>query len=139
MRDGIVDAIATDHAPHALQEKELEFDEAPFGMVGLETALSLTLRELVFPGILSLDDAIAALTVKPAGILGLDRGRLVEGGPANLTIVDLNRHWRVTESSLWSYCKNSPFLGEELPGVVVWTIHNGNVVFSEPQHLLEKL
>tara|TARA_B100000315_G_scaffold260243_1_gene320264 strand:+ start:7789 stop:9090 length:1302 start_codon:yes stop_codon:yes gene_type:complete len=129
LADGTIEVIATDHAPHASEEKEQEFDRAPFGISGLETALGLTLS-LVEDGILDLESAIRALTSNPAKAFGLDGGDLREGGKADITIVDPNEEWEVDPSTFRSKGRNTPFAGRMLKGKVVTTIVGGKVVFS---------
>ncbi len=130
LKDGTVDVIATDHAPHLVEEKEAEYSAAPFGVIGLETALGLVIKELVQTRTLTLMGAIAKLTINPARILRINRGLIKEGARANLTIFDLEKKWLVTEGEFFSKCQNSPFLGWELPGKVEWTIVGGKVVYQ---------
>ena len=126
LADGTIDAIATDHAPHAIEEKDQEFQYAPPGLVGLETALGLTLTELVHPGFLSLSDAIDRLANAPARLLGLaDQGRLSVGGPANLVVFDPDIEWKVDPSEFNSKSRNTPFAGRQLRGRVVHTVYMG--------------
>jgi dihydroorotase len=129
LRDGTIDLIATDHAPHALEEKELEFDQAPFGISGLETALSLTLG-LVEDGIFSLEEAISRLTINPARVLGIDKGYLAIGADADIAIIDLDDRWLVDPAIFRSKGKNSPFAGWKVKGSVFMTIMGGRTVFS---------
>jgi len=131
LKDGTVDVIATDHAPHLVEEKEKEYNAAPFGIIGLETALGLVIKELVQTGTLTLMGAIAKLTINPARILRINRGLIKEGARANLTIFDLEKKWLVTEDEFFSKSQNSPFLGWELPGKVEWTIVGGKVVYQD--------
>ncbi|MGH7369901.1 MAG: dihydroorotase [Candidatus Methylomirabilaceae bacterium] len=130
LRDGTIDVIATDHAPHTVHEKEQEFDLSPFGVIGLETALALTLTTLVAPGLLSLNQAIARLTTEPARVLNLPKGRVVEGGDADLTIFDPGREWTVNASELASKSRNTPFHGSRLKGQTVATLVGGKVVWE---------
>ena len=117
--DGTIDAIATDHAPHAVEEKETEFTYAPPGMLGLETALALTLTELVEPGILDLIRAVELLSTAPARILGLERhGSIAVGRPANVVVFDPAGSWTVTPSDLRSKARNTPYAGRTLRGRV---------------------
>jgi dihydroorotase len=126
LADGTIDAIATDHAPHAREEKDQEFSFAPPGMLGLETALGLTLTELVDPGHLSPVRAVELLSTAPARILGLDaHGRIAEGAPANLTVFDPEARWTVDPARLHSLSRNTPFGGRELTGRVVHTFFRG--------------
>lgn len=128
LADGTIDAIATDHAPHAPYEKEQEFDRAPFGILGLETAFALTYTHLVQPGILSLRDAIAKMTHVPARILGLPGGTLVPGAPADVSVFDLNAAWTVDPAQFRSKSRNTPFAGWALQGRAVFTVVGGRVV-----------
>ena len=139
LKEGIIDVIATDHAPHAQQEKELGYPDAPCGIIGLETALSLVIKELVEPGVLTFKDAVAKLTINPSRILGIDRGEIKEGGVANLAIVNLSRVWEVKEEGFLSLSKNSPFIGWSLPAKVELTIFKGKLVYSEELERMRKL
>lgn len=127
LRDGTIDAIATDHAPHAIQEKQLEFDTAPFGIVGLETALPLTLA-LVEEGVLTLAAAVAKLTSAPARVFGLDRGTLAIGAEADVVIVDPEAAWIVDPARFRSMGRNTPFAGWKVKGRVTHTIVGGRLV-----------
>lgn len=129
LRDGTIDVIATDHAPHATQEKQQEFTEAPFGIVGLETALSLTLA-LVDEGVLTLESAIDKLATAPAKAFSLNAGTLAVGAPADVAIVDPNREWQVDPSRFRSKSRNTPFAGWKVRGRVTTTIVSGRVVFE---------
>ena len=131
LRDGTIDAIATDHAPHSIEEKEEDYNLAPFGITGLETALGLVIRQLVKEGTLSLMQALEKLTIGPARILGKPLGRIVEGARADLTIFDPERTWMVQEDEFLSLSANSPFVGWELPGKVECTIARGKVVYQD--------
>jgi dihydroorotase len=130
LADGTIDAIATDHAPHRTEAKERPFEEAPPGMLGLETALALTLGELVEPGVLTLGDALARLSWGPAAIAGLaDHGRPVEvGAVANLCVFDPEARWTVVAEQLASRARNTPYAGRELHGRVRHTILRGEPV-----------
>ncbi len=128
LSDGTIDAIATDHAPHSREEKETEFEEAPFGILGLETALGLVITQLVEPEILSLSEAIYKMTVVPARILGIEGGELRIGGKADVAIMDPNLEWTVDVESFKSLSKNSPFDGMKLKGRAVATILDGEIV-----------
>ncbi len=129
LKDGTIDLIATDHAPHALEEKELEFDQAPFGISGLETAFSLTMG-LVEDGIFSLEEAISTLTINPARVLGIDKGYLAVGVGADIAIIDLDDRWVVDPARFRSKGKNSPFAGWKVKGSVFMTIMGGRIVYS---------
>lgn len=128
--DGTIDCIATAHAPHTEIEKDKEFDYAPFGMNGLETALSVCLDTLVRSKLMDLSSLIELLTVKPANVLSLDRGTLNPGAPADITIFDPEESWRVSEKSLISLSHNSPWLGLTLRGCVRATYHAGQRVYD---------
>jgi len=132
LADGTIDAIATDHAPHAIEEKEAEFDHALPGTIGLETALAAILTELVHPGHLSLSRAIDALSVVPARILGAGAhgGPIGPGRPANLVVFDPDREWTV-EAPFASKARNSAFLGARLRGAVVATVLRGELVVAD--------
>ncbi len=131
LRDGTIDAICTDHAPHASFEKEVEFIAAPFGIIGLETAWGLTGRELIDAGILSVEDAVRKLTVEPRRILRLPIPRLEEGHPANLTIFDASTRWTFDARHVRSKSRNTPFIGSEMVGRA-WAIYNrGRFVEAE--------
>ena len=128
LMDGTIDLIATDHAPHASYEKEKPFVEAPSGMIGLETALSLAILNLVQPGYLTMQKMLACLTCNPADFYHLPAGRIEAGAPADLTIFDPDEEW-IVPSEFASRSCNSPFIGEKLPGVVHFTIRDGEVVY----------
>jgi len=130
LRDGTIDAIATDHAPHTLQEKEQEFDYAPNGIIGLETAFGLTVTMLVEAEVLTLSQAIARLTCEPARVFNLPKGTLSVGADADVTIVDPTREWVVDVKRFASKSRNSPFHGWKLRGEVLATIVGGKVVWE---------
>lgn len=129
LRDGTLDLIATDHAPHSDEEKAKSFTSAPSGMIGLETAFSLGLRELVQPGHLTMRQFLACLTCNPADFYHLPAGRVREGAPADLVIFDPGASWTV-QKPFASRSSNSPFLGEVLPGVIRCTICGGKIVYE---------
>lgn len=129
LADGTVDAIATDHAPHHIDEKNVEFNIALNGVVGLETALPLTLK-LVEEKVLSLSDAVARLTIGPARALGIPRGTLEEGAPADVTVIDPALEWTVEPAKLQSKSKNTPFKGWKMKGAAVCTIVGGKVAWK---------
>jgi dihydroorotase len=129
LRDGSIDVIATDHAPHHADEKALEFDHAPFGIVGLETAVSICLDRLVHGGVVSLSRLVELLSVNPARLLGVSGGTIVEGGPADLTVLAPEASVTVKASALRSKSKNTPFDGWTLRGAPAATIVDGRVVF----------
>ena len=129
LKDGTIDVIATDHAPHAPHEKEQEFDRAPFGIIGLETAFSLSL-DLVREGALTFSELIYRLSTRPAELFGLPRGSLRIGGLADLVLLDLSDEWEAGRSGYRSKSRNSPFTGRRMKGRVAATIVGGRVVFS---------
>jgi dihydroorotase len=129
LQDATIDAIATDHAPHDIADKEVEFDVAPVGIIGLETALPLTLR-LVHEGVLSLATAIAALTCGPARVLSLAKGTLQVGADADVTLIDPHTEYLVDRREFRSKARNSPFHGWSLRGRAIMTICAGKVVHT---------
>lgn len=129
LQDGTIDMIATDHAPHSAEEKAKPITEAPSGIVGLETALSLGIRELVDKGYLSMMELIRKMSLAPARLYHLEAGYLKEGGPADLVVFDPKREWVVQDFA--SKSANSPFVGETMPGVVSYTICGGKIVYRE--------
>jgi dihydroorotase len=128
VRDGTIAAIATDHAPHAPEEKEVPFESAPFGVVGLETAFAALYTHLVEPGLLPLETLLERMSAGPAAIFGLERPRIAVGAPANLTLLDLDGSWRVRAERLRSRSTNSWLLGKRLRGRVALTVAAGRVV-----------
>ncbi|MET0153224.1 MAG: dihydroorotase [Candidatus Binatia bacterium] len=129
LADGTIDVIATDHAPHHRDEKEVEFENAAFGIVGLETALPLSLR-LVEERVLMPSDWVRRLSTKPAEILGVPGGTLQPGAIADVTVVSPAAEWRVEASALRSKSKNSPFLGWTMKGRALFTLVGGRVVYE---------
>jgi len=130
IKDGTIDVIATDHAPHREDEKNVEYADAPFGIVGLETAVSLALDKLVSRGEISLSRMIAMFTVNPATILKLERGTLSPGAVADVTLLNLSDGVKIDVNRFQSKSRNSPFHGWELKGRAVMTIVGGRVVWS---------
>jgi len=130
LRDGSIDAIATDHAPHHADEKALEYDRAPFGIVGLETAVPLCLDRLVHAGVIGLPRLVELLSVNPARILGLPGGSLADGAPADLTILSPDTSVTIRASAFKSKSRNTPFDGWTLKGAVAATIVGGRLVFA---------
>ncbi|MEW6051965.1 MAG: dihydroorotase [Candidatus Zixiibacteriota bacterium] len=128
--DGTIDCIASDHAPHSEEEKDCEFDQAPSGMIGLETTLGLVKTYLVDRGYLDWGDAIRKLTSNPARIFGLKGGTLAVGAAADITIIDPDKKWTIRAEKFRSRSKNSPFIGWKLSGQVYKTILGGKVVFE---------
>jgi len=128
LADGTIDAIATDHAPHAVHEKEVEFTAAPPGVLGLETAFAVVL-ELVRAGELTPLGLVAALAERPARVLGLPGGRLARGAPGDVTVVDPERSWVYDPARGYSKSRNSPWAGRQLTGRVVATLVEGELVY----------
>ncbi|MBT0664294.1 dihydroorotase [Geobacter pelophilus] len=129
LKDGTIDAIATDHAPHHLDEKDIEFNLALNGIIGLETSLPLSLK-LVEEKVLTLPALIEKMSVNPSKILGIDRGSLKPGSAADITIIDPKAAWTVSADTLASKSKNSPWLGETMKGAAAYTIVAGKVVYK---------
>ena len=127
---GAVDAIATDHAPHAGSEKMQEFEKCPFGVIGLETAIGLALQRLVHPGRITLARMVELFTTGPARVLNLDRGRLAVGAIGDVTVLDTERAWTYDVNRSASKSRNSPFDGHTFRGGPVATIVNGRIVWS---------
>jgi dihydroorotase len=128
--DGTIDCIATDHAPHALSEKEGEFDRAAFGIVGLETAVALLLDRLVRPGTLPLATLVARLSRDPARLLNLPGGSLAPGAPADLTLLDPGARWTIDPARFASRSRNTPFGGWTVTGRPWKTIVGGRVAWE---------
>jgi dihydroorotase len=128
--DGTIEAIATDHAPHAREEKEVPFEEAPFGVTGLETAFSALYTQLVEPGVVPLPTLLERMSAGPARVYGLDAPTIEVGAPANLVLLNLNAVWHVDEGSFRSKSANSWLLGSTLHGRVLQTVARGRVVYS---------
>jgi dihydroorotase len=131
LQEGVIDAVCTDHAPHATTEKLCEFDKAAFGIVGLETLFPLTYGHLVEPGLVTLSRAVELLAVNPARILGLPAGTLSPGAPADLAIFDLDRERMVEPSKFKSKGRNTPFQGWKLKGWAVMTVVGGEVKYEQ--------
>ena len=133
-RDGTIDVIATDHAPHHADEKALEFDHAPFGIIGLETAIGLALTHLVHEGVIDLARLVELCSTNPARILKLDgRGTLKPGAHADITILDPDLRWTYRATDSRSKSRNTPFDNSELMGAVVATIVSGRIVYERPR------
>jgi dihydroorotase len=130
LSDNTIDVIATDHAPHSPSEKALGLQAAPFGVIGLETSLPLVITRLVYGGFLTLCEAIAKMTVNPAGILKLNKGSLTQGADADITIIDIEREQVVDPEKFESRGRNTPFSGSRLKGWPVMTIVGGRIVFQ---------
>ncbi|MCB0878010.1 MAG: dihydroorotase [Thermoleophilia bacterium] len=133
LRRGVIDFIATDHAPHSPAKKQLPFEDAPFGIIGLECAFSVLYTDLVLPGVLDLELVVRGLSAG-ADVFGIARPRLVVDEPANIALVDLDGAWTVGENGYHSRSSNCPWHGRELRGRVVVTIAAGSIVHREPLH-----
>lgn len=130
LKDGTIDVIASDHAPHSVEEKESEFDYAPFGMIGLETTVGLVVTELVAKKVLTWPQAVHKLSTAPAGILNLPGGTFDEGAPADITVINPSHEWTVDPEEFKSLSRNTPFAGRKLKGRAVMTIVDGVVVHN---------
>lgn len=130
LKDGTLDIIATDHAPHHEREKNVSFDDAPNGVIGLETSFQLGYTRLVKTGILTPLELIDKMSTKPAEILGIDRGRIKVGQAADLTIIDVEKQYVINPSDFLSKGKNSPFIGMDVNGSVEYTIVGGKIVWK---------
>ncbi len=128
LKEGIIDCIVTDHAPHSEEEKEMGFEMAPFGMIGFETALSLSMR-LLDEGF-SLREIIGKFTEGPSRVMGIDRGEIKEGKRADIVIFDPDYEWVYKKEEIKSKSKNSPFINWKLKGKVIWTIYSGKIVYQ---------
>ena len=134
LRDGTIDVIATDHAPHHYDAKEREFDDAPNGIIGLETALPLALTELVHTGLLTLPELILRMSTQPARIFNLPGGTLATGAPADLVVFDPGVEWEVRPDEFYSKGRNTPFRGRQVRGRAEATIVGGEVVYRRTTH-----
>ncbi|MFH1199158.1 MAG: dihydroorotase [Candidatus Omnitrophota bacterium] len=130
LKDGTIDAIASDHAPHTENEKDIEFERAEFGVIGLETELSLAITELVNKDLLSWLELVEKMSLNPAKILGLGKGTLSVGADADIIIIDSDKEWVVKKEDFISKSKNSSFIGRKLKGVVEYTICNGKITYK---------
>lgn len=133
LADGTIDCIATDHAPHTATEKEYQFDQAPFGVIGLETALGVGITYLVKTGVMDLGQLIVCMTEKPAALMNLPVGRLEEGAEADFVLFDPDRPWQVLPDGFRSRSANSSYIGETLTGKVVATFLRGRLTWHEEQ------
>lgn len=130
LQDNIIEVIASDHAPHHMTEKARPFEEAPFGVTSLETAFAVSYTELVDTGVLTLSQMIEKMSYNPSKILGIDKGTLMEGKAADITIVDLSDEYVIDSSKFASKGKNTPFNGKKVKGRIRYTISGGKVVYS---------
>ncbi|MBU1998957.1 MAG: amidohydrolase family protein, partial [Candidatus Omnitrophica bacterium] len=130
LKDGTIDVIASDHAPHTPNEKEIEFDRAEFGVIGLETELAASVSALVHTGIIDWSGLARKMCLNPARILGIDRGTLGVGAIADIVIIAPDQEWTVRKEGLVSLSRNSAFLGKALMGFVELTIYSGKIMYS---------
>jgi len=130
LKDGTIDAIASDHAPHTENEKEIEYDRAEFGVIGLETELAEAITELVHTGLLDWMSLVEKLSLNPARILGLKKGTLSVGQDADITVLSPEKEWVVKKEEFLSKSRNSPFLGRTLKGIVEYTICSSKVAYK---------
>jgi len=128
LRDGTIDLLVTDHAPHHYDEKEREFADAPNGIVGLETALGVNISWLLEPGILSLTELVDRMSCRPAKVFHLPGGTLAKGAPADVSVFDPARRWTVNPSQFRSKGRNTPYGGRELTGQATCTVVGGRIV-----------
>jgi dihydroorotase len=128
LADGTLDVVASDHAPHTPEAKEVELDQAAFGIIGLETSLGIVVTHLLRPGRIGPDDLVRLMSRRPAEIMGWPGGRIVSGEPADLTVIDTGRTWTVDPEEFASKSRNTPFGGWELQGRAVLTVAGGRVV-----------
>lgn len=131
LKDGTIDAIITDHAPHAEEEKNQGLAKAPNGIIGFETALAATITNLIKPGFLDYFDMVRLMSYAPAMLLGIDRGEISEGKVADLTIFDPNEEYIYTKEMIVSKSKNTPWIGKKLTGKVCYTVVSGRIVYSK--------
>jgi len=125
--DGTIDCLASDHAPHGIQEKELEFLTAPFGIIGLETALPLFIKALIEPGLMDWPAMIDRLTVRPAKLLSINKGTLAVGADADVTVIDPQCRWTIDVNQFRSKSRNCPFHGWQVTGRAVMTVVGGEI------------
>jgi dihydroorotase len=130
LKDGTIDAIASDHAPHTENEKAIEFEHAEFGSTGLETELAVSITELIGPGVLTWPDLARKMSLNPANALGIDKGTLGVGKDADIIIISPDKEWVVKKDSFLSKSKNSAFIGRMLKGITEYTISNGKMVYK---------
>ena len=131
LQDNVLEAVATDHAPHSKEEKEQSMLKAPFGIVGSETAYALTVTELVRTGKLSMTQLVERMSASPAKILGINKGSLQVGMPADITIADTESSWVIDPEKFYSKGKNTPFAGKEVYGKIYYTIADGEIVYQQ--------
>jgi len=130
LKNKTIDAIASDHAPHTENEKDIEFERAEFGKIGLESGLAVSIMELIDKKILSWPELVEKIAVNPAKILGIDKGTLSVGAAADIIIVDAQKEFVLDKKSIVSKSKNSPFIGRKVKGLVEYTIYDGKVIYK---------
>ena len=128
LKDNIIEVIATDHAPHHIDDKNCEFEKAANGIIGLETSFALSYTELVESGLISLNEMVAKMTCNPADVLGTDKGQIAVGAEADIAIADIDNSYTIDVSTMASKAKNTPFGGREVKGKILYTICGGEVV-----------
>ena len=131
LKDGTIDAVVTDHSPHAVEEKDREYNNAPSGFPGLETAVGVMLTDLYHKGQLDLPLLVSKMSYEPAKLLGLEAGTLTEGKSADVTVIDPEKEWTVEEKAFYTKGSHSPFAGRKLKGKAVMTIVDGRVVMRD--------
>ncbi len=134
LKDGTLDAIATDHAPHHIREKNLPYEQALNGVIGLETSFPVSYSRLVQTGVLTPLELISKMSTEPARILGIDRGSIRIGGQADLTIIDTQSEYEIGPGHFLSKSLNSPFIGEKVNGEIIYTIIGGRIVWKSPKY-----
>jgi dihydroorotase len=139
LAEGIIDIVATDHAPHSAEDKDCEFQAGAFGMVGLETALSVVVKTMIETKLMSWSELVDRMSVSPARIAGYEKqgNEIAVGKSANLILIDVDKTWRVDREKFMSKSKNTPFNGMELPAVITDVFHNGEHVFKE-SHVISR-
>lgn len=130
LKEGVIDVIASDHAPHTINEKDIEFDRAEFGVIGLETELAASISELISSDLLDWPELVKKLSVNPASILGINKGSLAKGMDADIIVVNPDKEWLVKKEEFVSKSKNSPFIGRKLKGLVEYTIRAGRIAYN---------
>ncbi|MBR1741589.1 MAG: dihydroorotase [Lachnospiraceae bacterium] len=132
LRDGTLDVISTDHAPHGAEEKNQSMKKAPFGIVGLETSFAISYTELVKGGVLTLSELVEKMSVNPSKVLGIDKGNLAVGKAADLVIAELDTEYEIDPETFFSKGKNTPFAGKKVYGRILMTMTDGKVVYEMP-------
>lgn len=139
LQDGTIDVIATDHAPHTAKDKDKEYVSAPFGLIGMETAIPVIFTDLVHTGIITVNQMIEKMTINPVRILKLDRGTLKAGAYADVTILDPKKRHTINSAKFYSLSRNTPFQGKKCKGAVDTTIVGGNVIYSKGKIVVDDM